>query len=87
MASESVDISQRTICRNLIKGNLKYYYRMKAPKYTDNQLEQVPRKFRQLHRKFKGASKVIVMNDENISHFQTRQSRLMVVFTRIIMKT
>jgi len=69
--SQKFNISQRTVGRNLIKGNLKYYNRMKAPKYTYKQLKQEPRKCRQLYKKFRGALKVIVMDDEKYFTFST----------------
>ena len=77
-----VGVSQRKLARkfgvgktirhdNLKKLGLKYYKRQKAPKYTEQQLRQIPRKCKKISYQLTTAQTFIIIDDENYFSFSS----------------
>lgn len=62
-------VSQSCIKRNLNKLGLRYYKRQRAPKYTQQQLEQIPSKCRKLRREITNHETFIIIDDETYFTF------------------
>ena len=74
-AADRVGVSQRSLARkfgvtkstidyNLKKIGLKYYKRQKAPKYTEKQLKQIPKKCRKIRRQLTKHTFIIVDDEK-----------------------
>lgn len=60
----------RGCVRNILKKhNIEYFKREKAPKYTEKQLQEIPKKCRLLRRKYLSENPSIVMDDEKYFTF------------------
>ncbi|CAH1110287.1 unnamed protein product [Psylliodes chrysocephalus] len=73
-AKDKVGVSQRKLARTIDRPNLVFGKRRKAPKYTADQLERIPRCCRAL-RRIHFANKLIVMDDEKyftLSHSEIK---------------
>ncbi|CAF2069574.1 unnamed protein product [Rotaria magnacalcarata] len=62
-------VSRSYIRRNLEKLGLGYYKRRRAPKYTSQQLEQIPGKCQKLRRKITDPEIFIIMDNEKYFSF------------------
>jgi len=57
-------VCPQTICNYLKESNIKYYKKQRAPKYTDQQLQEVPTRARRLYRMLSNNDFELVMDDE-----------------------
>lgn len=62
-------IAKSTIHYNLKKLGLTYYKRQKIPKYTEQQLQQIPKKCEKIRRQFTRKETFIIVNDEKCFTF------------------
>ena len=62
-------VSQSTICANVAKMGVKYRKRIKSPKYTKKQLDEIPKKCEELKKILKGRTKMLVIDDEKYFTF------------------
>jgi transposase len=62
-------VVQSTIHYNLKKIGLKYYKRQKAPKYTQKQLQQIPKKCRKMRRQITASNTFIIVDGEKYFTF------------------
>ena len=62
-------VSKTCIQQNLKRLNLKYHKRLKAPKYSERQLEEIPRKCRKLCREITDKETFIILDDEKYFTF------------------
>ncbi|CAF1934902.1 unnamed protein product [Rotaria magnacalcarata] len=62
-------VAQSTIHYNLKKLGLKHYKRQKAPKYSENQVEQIPNKCRKMRRQMLTSNTFIIADDEKYFTF------------------
>ncbi|CAM4849386.1 unnamed protein product [Rotaria magnacalcarata] len=62
-------VAQSTIHYNLKKLGLKHYKRQKAPKYSENQVEQIPKKCRKTRRQMLTSNTFIIVDDEKYFTF------------------
>ena len=80
VTTNCVDVSQRKLARkcgvwkttlhdNLKKLGLKYYKRQKAPKYTEQQLRQIPRKCKNIRCQLTTVQTLIIVDDEKYFSF------------------
>lgn len=67
--AKKFSVSQMCISRTLKKLDLKYRKRQRAPKYTEKQLDQIPKKCRKLRRDFADTQTFIIMDDEKYFGF------------------
>lgn len=68
-------VSRETIRRNLKKLNLRYYKRKIVPRYTEKQLQEIPKKCRLLRRKFLKPDCVLIMDDEKYFTFSNNNDQ------------
>ncbi|CAF3544917.1 unnamed protein product [Rotaria socialis] len=62
-------VAQSTIHYNWKKFGLKHYKRQKAPKYSENQVEQIPKKCRKMRRQMLTSNTFIIVDDEKYFTF------------------
>lgn len=67
-------VSRPCIQRSLKKIGLKYYKRQRAPKYTEKQLEQIPKKCRKLRRGLIDRETFIIVDDEKYFTFSGEET-------------
>ncbi|KAJ8976795.1 hypothetical protein NQ317_014138 [Molorchus minor] len=68
-------VSYKTVQRTLSRNNVRFRKRRKCPKYTQGQLERIPRCCRSLRRTHFVRNRVIIMDDENyftLSHLEMK---------------
>lgn len=63
------NVSKTCIQENLKKMDLKYFKRQRAPKYTEKQVEQIPKKCRKLRREIIDSDTFIICDDEKYFTF------------------
>lgn len=62
-------ISKETVRQNLLKMDVKYHKRIAAPRYSQKQLEEIPKKCRLFRRKFLKPNSVLILDDEKYFTF------------------
>lgn len=67
--AKKLGVSKTCIQNNLIKMNISHFKRQKAPKYTEKQLEKIPKICRKLNRLYRSDQDAIVMDDEKYFTF------------------
>lgn len=67
--SKKFSVSKSCIQKNLKKVDLKYRKRKKAPKYSDQQLDSIPKKCRKMRRELTDQETSIIVDDEKYFTF------------------
>ena len=72
--AKKFEVSRPCIQRILKKIGLKYYKRLRTPKYTRKQLEQIPGKCRKLCRELTDQETFIIVDDEKYFTFSSEET-------------
>lgn len=62
-------ISKETVRQNLLKSGINYHKRVTVPKYSDKQLEEIPKKCRLLRRSYFVGDVEVILDDEKYFTF------------------